>query len=317
MTPAECEQRMGDLLRLLAPHEGYTQSRLNGVRFLRCNQPVARTPVLYEPSIVIVCQGTKRGYLDGQVYLYDSQHYLVLSVPLPFSSETDATAKQPMLAVSIRLDMTLVAELLISLAEEGPPVPALAPLVGIVSTPLDHHLQQVTLRLLEALASPLEAKVLAPAIVREMHFRVLLGEQGSVIRSALSLQGHFGRIARALRRIHAHYAQPLNVGGLAHDADLSVAAFHNHFKALTRTTPIQYIKSIRLHQARLMMIRDRQTAAAAAARVGYESPSQFSREFKRFFGRSPAEEARCMAELFALLPATQETDVGQMMRVQF
>lgn len=303
MTLAECEQRMGDLLRLLAPNEGYTQSRLNGVRFLRCNQPVARTPVLYEPSIVIVCQGSKRGYLDGQVYLYDSQHYLVLSVPLPFSSETDATAEQPMLAVSIRLDMTLVAELLIALDEEGMPPPQQQP-AGIVSTPLNHHLQQVSLRLLEALASPLEAKVLAPAIVREMHFHVLLGEQGAAIQSALGLQGNFGRIARALRRIHAHYAQPLNVGGLAHDADLSVAAFHSHFKALTRTTPIQYIKSIRLHHARLMMIRDRQTAAAAAARVGYESPSQFSREFKRFFGRSPTEEARCMAELFALLPAT-------------
>lgn len=315
MTADECEKRMGDLLRHLAPHEGYTQSRLEGVRFLRCNQPVARTPVLYEPSIVIVCQGSKRGYLDGQVYLYDAQHYLVLSVPLPFSSETDATAEQPMLAVSVRLDMTVVAELLIALTEEGVP-PSSQP-VGMVSTPLDQHLQQVTLRLLEALASPLESKLLAPAIVREMYFRVLLGEQGAAIRSSLGLQGNFGRIARALRRIHAHYVQPLNVGGLAHDADLSVAAFHSHFKAVTRTTPIQYIKSIRLHHARLMMIRDRQTAAAAAARVGYESPSQFSREFKRFFGHSPAEETRRMAGLFALLPTTQEADSGQMMRVQF
>lgn len=315
MTADECEQRMGDLLRHLAPHEGYTQSRLEGVRFLRCNAPVARTPVLYEPSIVIVCQGSKRGYLDGQIYLYDAQHYLVLSVPLPFSSETDATAEQPMLAVSVRLDMTVVAELLIALTEEG--VPRLAKPLGMVSTPLDQHLQHVTLRLLEALASPLEAKVLAPSIVREMYFRVLLGEQGVALRSALSLQGHFGRVARVLRRIHAHYSQPLNVGDLAHDAGLSVAAFHNHFKSVTRTSPIQYIKSIRLHHARLMMIRDRQTAAAAAARVGYESQSQFSREFKRFFGRSPAEEARCMAELFALLPAKHEADSGQMMRVQF
>lgn len=315
MTADECEQRMGDLLRHLAPHEGHTQSRLEGVRFLRCNAPVARTPVLYEPSIVIVCQGSKRGYLDGQIYLYDAQHYLVLSVPLPFSSETDATAEQPMLAVSVRLDMTVVAELLIALTEEG--APRLAKPLGMVSTPLDQHLQHVTLRLLEALASPLEAKVLAPSIVREMYFRVLLGEQGVALRSALSLQGHFGRIARVLRRIHAHYSQPLNVGDLAHDAGLSVAAFHNHFKSVTRTSPIQYIKSIRLHHARLMMIRDRQTAAAAAARVGYESQSQFSREFKRFFGRSPAEEARCMAELFALLPARHEADSGQMMRVQF
>lgn len=303
VTSAQCEQRMGELLRQLAPHEGYTQSRLEGVRFLRCDQPVPRTPVLYEPSIVIVCQGSKRGYLDGQVYLYDAQHYLVLSVPLPFSSETDASPAQPMLAVSIRLDMAMVAELLITLTEAGAP-PQAQP-VGMVSTPLDAHLQQATLRLLEALSHPLHAQVLAPSIVREMCFRVLLGEQGGALRAALGLQGHFGRISRVLRRIHAHYAQPLHVAALADEAGWSVPAFHTHFKAVTRTSPVQYIKSVRLHQARLMMIRDRQTAAAAAVRVGYESPSQFSREFKRFFGRSPAQEARCMADLFALLPPAQ------------
>lgn len=300
MTSTECEQRMSALLLRLAPHEGYTQSQLEGVCFLRSDQPVARTPVLYEPSIVIVCQGSKRGYLDDQIYRYDAQHYLVLSVPLPFSSDTDASADHPMLAVSIRLDMTAVADLVVTLAEAGQH-PA-APPQGIVSTPLNEALQNATLRLLESLSSPLESRLLAPAIVREMCFRVLIGEQGGAIRAALGQQGNFGRVSRVLRRIHIDYSQPLDVGGLANDAGLSVAAFHTHFKAVTRISPIQYIKSIRLHQARLMMIRESVTAAAASASVGYESPSQFNREFKRLFGRSPGEESRCMKTTFSLSP---------------
>lgn len=315
MNTAACEQRMGALLRQLAPQEGYTQSLLEGVRFLRCDQPVARTPVLYEPSIVIVCQGHKRGYLDDQVYRYDAQHYLVLSVPLPFSSETDASPEQPMLAVSIRLDMTVVTDLLLALAQEGAQ-PTVQP-VSMVSTPLDVPLQRATLRLLEALCTPLEAKVLAPSLVRELCFRVLMGEQGGAIRAALGLQGQFGRVSRVLRRIHAHYAQPLNVDALAREAGLSVPAFHTHFKAVTRTSPIQYIKSIRLHQARLLMIRDRQTAAAASAQVGYESPSQFNREFKRLFGRSPMEETRCMADLFVLFPPTAQAGQQHVKGLQF
>jgi len=109
MNPSTTEQRMCALLERLAPKEGYTHSLLDGVRFMRADQPVARTPVLYEPSIVIGCQGRKRGYLNDQVYRYDAQHYLVLSVPLPFSSVTDASPEHPMLAVSIRLDMSAAA----------------------------------------------------------------------------------------------------------------------------------------------------------------------------------------------------------------
>ncbi|MCC5809000.1 MAG: AraC family transcriptional regulator [Ectothiorhodospiraceae bacterium] len=303
MTASENERRMSALLRRLAPHEGYTQSLLDGVRFMRSDRPLERTPVLYEPSIVIVCQGRKRGYLGSEVYRYDAQHYLVLSVPLPFSSETEASPEHPLLAVSIRLDMTAVADLVMALDNAGGH--ASAPPRGIASTPLDAALQDATLRLLQALASPLEAGILAPAIVREVCYRVLIGEQGGAIRAALAHQGHFGRISRVMRRIHGDYAQALEVSVLANEAGMSVPAFHAHFKAVTRTSPIQYIKSVRLHQARLMMIRDNLTAAAAAARVGYESPSQFNREFKRLFGRSPGEEARNMRAAFSLYPATQ------------
>ncbi|RFA26386.1 AraC family transcriptional regulator [Alkalilimnicola ehrlichii] len=291
---------MIELLYRLAPQEGYTQSLLNEVRFMRSDRPLKLTPVLYEPSIVIVCQGRKRGYLGDEVYLYDALHYLVLSVPLPFTSDTEASPEEPLLAISIRLNMSVVAELAFML--DQPDACSAAPPRGMLSTPLDAPMSDATLRLLEALGSPTEAQVLAPSIVREICYRVLVGEQGGSVRAALAQQGQFGRIAKALHRIHEDYAEPLEVGYLASEVGMSTAVFHVHFKAVTQTTPLQYIKSTRLHQARMLMIRDGLPAAAAAARVGYESPSQFSREFKRFFGRPPGEEVREMKALLTLLP---------------
>jgi len=297
------QQQMAALLKQLAPHEGYTCSLLDGVRFMRADRPLGRTPVLYEPSIVIVCQGHKRGYLADQVYNYDAQHYLVLSVPLPFSTETTASPDEPLLAISVGLDMMAVADLVTELGDQEKGT-VTAP-EGMVSLPLDATLADTTLRLLRALSSPVEARVLGSGIVRELCFRVLMGERGGAIRAALANHGNFVRISRALRRIHNDYAQPLDVSLLANEAGLSVPTFHAHFKTFAKTSPIQYIKSVRLHQARLLMIRDQLTAAAAAARVGYESPSQFNREFKRLFGRSPGEEAREMRATFSLLPPTQ------------
>jgi AraC-like DNA-binding protein len=303
-SPHVRQQRMIDLLKELAPSEGYTQSPLDSVRYMRANGPLGRTPVLYEPSIVIVCQGRKRGFFGDQVYVYDAQHYLVLSVPLPFSTETEATVDEPMLGIALRIDLAMLSDLLLTL-EHADVAIAEAPR-GMVATRLDDRLAAAALRLLEALHSPVETRVLGPAIVREIAYLVLMGEQGGALRAALTSQGQFGKVAKALRRIHADYASSLDVGQLAREAGMSGPAFHAHFKAVTHTSPIQYLKSTRLHQARLLMIRQGLTAAAASARVGYESPSQFSREFKRFFGRSPVEEAGYMKTLFALTPARSE-----------
>ncbi|MFJ1298473.1 AraC family transcriptional regulator N-terminal domain-containing protein [Pseudomonadota bacterium AL_CKDN230030165-1A_HGKHYDSX7] len=291
------------LLKALAPNEGYTQSALASVRLMRSDRPLGRTPVLYEPSIVIVCQGRKLGFLGDAVYVYDAQHYLVLSVPLPLFTETYASSEEPMLAVSIRLDLLELGELITQIGASGHHLDA--PPAGITSTRLEGHLARATLRLLEVLNDPLDAEVLGPGIVREICYRALTGEQGGAMRAALVQHGRFGRIARALKRIHADYAKPLSVASLAEDAGMSVPAFHANFRAVTQTSPIQYIKSTRLHQARLMMIRDGLTAASAAARVGYESAPQFSREFKRLFGRTPMDEVREMRESFSLSPAVR------------
>lgn len=293
--------RMATLLAGLAPSEGLTLSALDDVKLIRANGPVARTPMLYEPCICIAVQGRKRVYLGDTMFGFDPQHYLVLSVPLPFLSETAATPEEPLLGVMIRIDHTTLADLLVAL--EGDVVQSTP--APVMTTPVDARLEASLLRLLEALTSPVEARVLGPALVREICFHVLMGEQGGAMRAALMNQGQFGRIARALRRIHADYQADVDVATLAAEASMSVPTFHVHFKAVTQCSPIQYIKSARLHQARLLMVRSGVTAASASVLVGYESPSQFSREFKRMFGRSPVAEASFMKQTLALMPATE------------
>lgn len=294
---AEC--RMVALLRGLAPDEGYNLTALPSVRVLRANRALARTPVLYDPGIVIVCQGRKRGYFGDRLYLYDEQHYLAVSVPVPFSMETDATPERPLLALYLHLDFALAAELASQIDGAGGAQAAQAP-QSMLSTRMDDAMRTSVLRFIEAMSRPLEAAVLGPALLRELYFRVLTGPQGSSMREALSLRGQFGRIGRSLRVIHAEYARPLDVTRLAEEAGMSIPSFHSHFKAVTQVSPMQYVKSTRLHQARLLMVRQDLTAETASQAVGYTSPSQFSREFKRLFGLTPAAEARRMREGFAL-----------------
>ncbi len=299
------QKRMIALLRALAPEEGYNLTALPSVRILRSNRPLSRTPVLYDPGIVIVCQGRKRGYFGDQLYLYDERHYLAVSVPVPFSMETEATPERPLLALYLHLDFTLAAELAVQIDCEGATEHVQAP-QSMMSTTIDDAMQASVLRFLEAMHRPLEAAVLGPGLLREIYFRVLTGKQGGSMREALAMKGQFGRIGRSLRLIHAGYAQPLDVMQLAEEAGMSLPSFHSHFKAITHVSPMQYVKSTRLHQARLLMVREDLTAEAASHTVGYTSASQFSREFKRLFGLTPAAETKRMRESFAIPAAFEE-----------
>lgn len=292
---------MIDRLLKLAPREGYTLSILDGVKFMRANRYMPRMPVLYEPCIVIVLQGKKLGYLGDQLFQYDPQQFLVLSLPLPFESETLGTAEEPMLAVAIRIDLSVVAELVLSLeASEAPPT---CPQLGMVSTPMDAKLSDAVMRLITVLSSPLESAVMGAAIKREIFFRVLTSSQGPAIRAALLQQSQFSKIGKALKLIHSDFSADLNINVLATEAGMSVAAFHANFKALTATSPMQYLKTTRLHKARLHMLQDGMSATTAAAQVGYESISQFGREFKRFFGRTPRQEVAEMKQSLITMPA--------------
>lgn len=289
-------QRMVDLLMQLAPEEGYNLSLLPDVRLLRSNRRLRETPVLYEPGIVVVVQGRKRGYLGGKTYLYDARHYLAVSVPVPFTMQTDASAKAPLLAIYFRLDFQLLAEVLLQMDQTD----VRASPQTMFATRMDERMSASVLRLLEAMCIPMEARILGRSLVKEIYLRVLSGEQGASMRAALRNDGQYAKVARAIRKIHAAYADKLDVEQLAQEAGMSPPSFHAHFKAVTATSPMQYLKSTRLHQARLLMLRNGLTVAAASATVGYESASQFSREFKRLFGMTPVQEVTRMKTAYAL-----------------
>jgi hypothetical protein len=229
---------MAALLHQLAPAEGYNLTALDSVRLLRSNRPLARTPVLYDPGIVIVCQGRKTGYFGNQLYVYDAQHYLAVSVPVPFDMETDASPERPLLALYLHLDFALAAELTLQIDRHPATTQPAAP-QSMMSSPMDADMRASTLRLLEALARPLEAAILGPALLRELYFRVLTGPQGSPLRAALAMKGQYGKIGQALRRIHAGFGDALTLSDLAAEAGMSIPSFHTHFKAITQTSPMQ------------------------------------------------------------------------------
>ena len=283
------KRRLVKLLGSLAIKEGFSPSNLTGVQFVRTNKPFSRMPVVYEPSIVIVGQGKKIGYLGDRVYAYDAFNYLVLSVPLPFECETQCTPDEPYLAVSVRVDPAMVGELLIEMDDDGAFDKAKP--CGICSTPLTDEMIGATVRLLECLNSPLDSRILGPHNVREIIYRALYGERGGALRALAVRHSRFSQIARVLRRIHTEFDKGLDMGALAGEAGMSISSFHHNFKEVTSSSPLQYLKNIRLHKARMLMARDGLNAGAAAGCVGYESASQFSREFKRLFGNTPADEA--------------------------
>lgn len=295
-------RKMTALMDTLATREGTHPTILDGVQMLRANRPVPRVPVLYEPGIVIVGQGRKTGFIGDRVFTYDAHNYLVLSVPLPFECQTEASAEKPMLGVAIRVNLTTLAELLMKM-DEAPTsaVPVLPQ--GIYATALDDDLSECTARLLECLTRPVDARILGPQIVREITYRVLCGQQGGALRAAAALHSRFGQVNRALQLIHSEYAKDLSIERLSHTAGMSPSAFHQNFKAVTSSSPLQYLKTIRLHKARMLMVYEGLRAGAAAERVGYESSSQFSREFRRLFGSSPLEDAANLRGVFGLASA--------------
>ena len=277
-----------DLLSGLATGEGFGPTCLPDVRLMRSTETHPSSPVSYDPSIVIIAQGCKRGRLGSRTFTYDAQNYLVLAVPLPFECETIGTPAEPLLGMAVRVNPATVAELL--LEQDAAPLPATGSPPAVASTPLTPELSDAAVRLAMCLRSPVEARILGPQIIREMTYRALCEGQGSALRALATPQSGFGQIARALRRIHLDFAKSLDVTLLAREAGTSVSSFHANFKAVTSNPPLRYLQTIRLHKAQVLMVAGT-PVAEAARRVGYESPSQFSREFKRLFGGTPKEVA--------------------------
>jgi AraC-like DNA-binding protein len=285
--------RIAATLGSLVTADGTHATSIPGVRLTRRSSPEARHPAIYEPLIIFLAQGRKHVFLGDEVLKYDADHYLALSVPVPVECEVvEASERQPLLAVSVLVEPAMLAEILVSLDEPVRPQASMPR--GIFSSELSPELYGCVVRLVESLGSASDSRILGRQIVREIVYRVLQDEPGGALRALATRNDQFMRVARVVQQIHSEYASPLGVEEMARRAGMSVSTFHHSFKAMTATSPLQYLKHVRLHRARLMMVHAGHNASTAAAAVGYESPSQFGREFKRMFGASPTEEAEAI-----------------------
>ena len=277
---------------------GASESQLKGVRFFRETKHIPRKPLVYDPGICIVVQGHKIGYLGGHKFQYDANNYLVTIVTVPFECETFASPEEPLLGLYIDIDIGQLHDLIgrIGLQTE---VGSVASHAGEKAVPrgigpaiMDEDMVDATYRLIKTSQSVTESQILGPGLVREILYRALCGTQAPVLYSLAMYSGTFSKVAQVLKIMQSDYAEKLDVEQLADKAHMSASAFHRAFKDITSESPMQYLKKIRLTRARDFMMQESMKAYIAADKVGYESPSQFSREFKRYFGQSPAEMMR-------------------------
>lgn len=285
-----------EFLTLVDEHAGpgITTSVIPGVVVSRLHGAGAPGESTTGTILAIVAQGTKRMSVGASVHDYGPGQYLVASVDLPVSgSFTDATPSRPALGFGLELRPELVAELMLNPASAGFTRPARgesAPPAVAVGHASERMLDAAT-RMLRLLDTPEDIPVLAPLIERELVWLVMSGEQGATVRQLGLPDSSLSRVRHVVRWIREHFADTLRVDELAERARMSPSAFHRSFQAVTSMSPIQYQKSLRLQEARLRLIADPGAIAAVAYAVGYESPSQFSREYRREFGAPPSRDA--------------------------
>ncbi|MBD9464429.1 AraC family transcriptional regulator [Pseudomonas sp. Pdm06] len=278
------------LIEPLATRDGFIPTSLPGVQVLRCSEDIARGPQLYEPSLVIIAQGSKLAYLGPRTLEYGAGHYLIQALPVPFECETYAMPDAPLLGISVAIDRAMLGELVLAMGLTPGRSLAAQTLESMTSAALDGAMRGCVERLLHCLHDPLECQVMGQARLRELLFVALRGPQADVLRALVEQHGQFARIAAALSHLHAHFTEPLNVETLASCANMSASTFHEHFKRSTLLSPVQYLKRLRLLKAQRLLLIDGMGVAQVAHQVGYQSPSQFSREYKRYFERNPGEE---------------------------
>jgi len=260
-----------------------------GLALRRAEAPSAPVSSTLAPSLCVIAQGAKRVVLGDEVYVYDAHHFLLTAVDLPVMAQVlEASLEQPYLGLILQLDLRVVAQLLVD--SHLPPPRALPNRRGIAVSAVSLPLLNAFGRLLDLLDAPDDIPILAPLIQREIFYRLLVGEQGPRLRQMATAGSQSHQIVRAIDWLKTNFSQPLRVDDLAEFVQMSTSAFHHHFRALTSMSPLQFQKWLRLHEARRLMLAEHLDAASAAFQVGYESPSQFSREYSRLFGAPPLRD---------------------------
>jgi AraC-like DNA-binding protein len=262
----------------------------------RRDAPSEPISYLHGPSICLIAQGAKRVVLGDEAYHYDAHHFLITSVGFPVVAQvTDASVEQPYLGLSLRLDLRAIAQLIM---DGDLPLPRVRSAgrgmaVSEVSMPLLSAFQ----RLIDLLDEPEDIPIIASLVQREIYYRLLVGDQGGRLRQIVETGSQSHQIARAIDWLKENFTQPLRVEELAAYARMSTSSFHHHFRALTAMSPLQFQKWLRLQEAKQLMLTEHLDAATAALRVGYESPSRFSREYSRLFGAPPLRDIRKLHQI--------------------
>jgi AraC-like DNA-binding protein len=291
-TQAESELPFMSLARIIGERTkqpGDSDTAISGLTFFRREAPAPPCICMLEPSVVLVVQGVKQMWIGGEAYPYDASRFLITSLNLVGSTEvTIASPEQPCLGLTLKLDLRVMAEII---AHVNLPVRSRRSVetgVGIGKT--TPGILAPFLRLLELLNEPEAIPVLAPLIYREIHYRLLLSDQSMRLRQIVSIDSQSYRIAKAIDWIKLNFSVPSRVEELAALVQMSAPTFHHHFRRLTSMSPLQYQKLTRLNEAKRLMLNEHLDVASAGFKVGYESPSQFSREYARLFGASPKRD---------------------------
>lgn len=285
----EAIQALGrSIARLTGKGELFTTA-VPGLALYRRDEPTQPMSGMYEPSVCVVAQGAKRVLLGDDSYVYDGRHYLITSVHLPTVVQiAEASREKPYLGLKLKLDQREISQLMVD--SHLPPPREQQSTRGMATGEVTLPLVTAFQRLIDLLDAQQDIPILAPIIQREIIYRLLVGDQGARLRQIASAgtQGH--QIARAIDWLRSNFTRPLRIDDLAAEARMSTSTFHHHFRSMTALSPLQYQKQLRLQEARRLMLAEHLDAATAAFEVGYESPSQFSREYNRLFGAPPLRD---------------------------
>jgi len=275
------------------PTDGVQATAVPALRLYRQSAATACVSAAYEPRLVVFVQGKKRIDLGATSYLCDGSSFLVSALDLPVVSQVvEATEEKPMLGMLLKLDMAEVRKILSEEEFPSPGEPADAR--GMAMGETSAELLDACSRLLDLLDAPQDIAFLGSLIQREIIYRLLRSPQGRHLRAIATLGEQSQRTAKAVAWLRTNYAKPLRVEDLAAMAQMGVSTLHHHFRSLTAMSPLQYQKQFRLHVARERMLNDGIDAASAAFEVGYESASQFNREYSRFFGQPPMRDIKAL-----------------------
>ncbi|HCE1794937.1 TPA: AraC family transcriptional regulator N-terminal domain-containing protein [Vibrio parahaemolyticus] len=268
---------------------------ISGLRFSRWTTPTPPTSYTHNPSICLIAQGRKRVLLGEESFIYDANHFLISSVDLPIIANIiEASEEQPYLGLIIELDLTEISQLIVD--SELAFTQSKEAQKGIAVGELSESLLDAFVRLAELLDEGQNIKILAPIIKREIFYRLLMSEQGTRLHQIVTAGSHSHQIAKAIDWLKNNFVKPLSVGDLASYTGMSKSSFYTHFRSMTSMTPLQFQKKLRLSEARRLMLTENLDAMAATFKVGYESPSQFSREYSRLFGAPPSKDIKSLRE---------------------